>query len=382
MRVAIALADRFWGFHQAEQLQSRGALARLITTQYDPRRDRIERERVVWNPRPEWAGRCIRHCPGLNRVLEYGVIKDIWFGRWAARQVPPCDIFVGYSNYALESLRVAKGLGAITLLEAGTMHTELVDALLLEEFARWGVRPPAMSRRLRERKLQEYAEADYIVTPSVMTAKSFMQEGHAPSRLLTFHLGVDVGDFRPRPKADDVFRVLYVGGLTLRKGVVYLLEAVQGLRLPKLEVLLIGRLYDEFTGIARRFAGSFRHIPWVSHTELFAMYSQASVFVLPSVEDAFGMVLTEAMACGLPAIVSDQAGGAEIITEGVDGFVVPARDSAAVRERLLLLATDEPRRQAMAEAAQAKARTFTWDRYGEGLVQTYGKLLAARERGH
>jgi glycosyltransferase involved in cell wall biosynthesis len=382
MRVTVSLADRFWGFHQAEQLQRRGALARLITTQYDPRRDRIERERVVWNPRPEWAGRCIRHCPGLKHIMEFGAVKDIWFGRWAARQVPPCDIFVGYSNYALESLRAAKGLGAITLLEAGTMHTEQVDALLLEEFARWGVRPPAMSQRLRERKLKEYAEADYIVTPSVMTAKSFLQKGHASSRLLTFHLGVDIGDFRPTPKADNVFRVLYVGGLTLRKGVVYLLEAVQGLRLPKLEVLLIGRLYDEFKGIARRFAGSFRHIPWVSHTELFALYSQASVFVLPSVEDAFGMVLTEAMACGLPAIVSDQAGGAEIITEGVDGFVVPARDSTAIRERLLLLATDEPRRQAVAEAAQAKARTFTWDRYGEALVQTYTKLLAARERGH
>lgn len=91
------------------------------------------------------------------------------------------------------------------------------------------------------------------------------------------------------------------------------------------------------------------------------------------------MVQAEAMACGVPVICSTNTGGEDIIRDGVDGFVVPVRDVEALKEKILYLYEHEEERRAMGRSALKRAREFTWDRYGERVVETYRNLLAKSE---
>jgi hypothetical protein len=108
--------------------------------------------------------------------------------------------------------------------------------------------------------------------------------------------------FRIQPKQDEVFRIIAVGRLEFRKGIQYSLEAVQQLRLPNSELLLVGGPQVEFAPILKKYVGHYRLAGPVRHEELGMFYSQSSVLVLPSVEDGWSHVTLEAMACGLPAI--------------------------------------------------------------------------------
>jgi glycosyltransferase involved in cell wall biosynthesis len=118
-----------------------------------------------------------------------------------------------------------------------------------------------------------------------------------------------------------------------------------------------------------RFVG---HVPKADLPEL---YRRASVFVLPSLADSYGLVTLEAMACGLPVIVTENCGSKEAVREGVDGFVVPIRDPQALATALRRLYDDPDRRHAMGRVAATRAREFTWERYGDRLLAVYDRIL-------
>jgi glycosyltransferase involved in cell wall biosynthesis len=103
------------------------------------------------------------------------------------------------------------------------------------------------------------------------------------------------------------------------------------------------------------------------------------VMALPSLVEGFPVSVLEAMACGLPAIISENIGG-DIVEDGREGFVVPIRDPDAIAERLRLLHADSARRREMARAARAKAETFTEERNHEALRAGVRELLDGRSR--
>jgi glycosyltransferase involved in cell wall biosynthesis len=116
---------------------------------------------------------------------------------------------------------------------------------------------------------------------------------------------------------------------------------------------------------------------------LAAEYASADIFVLPSVEDGYGLVTIEAMSAGLPVVVSDHAGSAEAVRDGETGFVVPVRDPATLRDRLQTLLADPVLRRRMGAAARAAAESRTWDTYGDERDRlVYRPLFARREAPH
>ena len=105
------------------------------------------------------------------------------------------------------------------------------------------------------------------------------------------------------------------------------------------------------------------------------LYNQASVCVFPSVEEGFGMVVTEALASGVPVIVSENVGAKDLITDGQEGFIVPIRNARAIKEALLCLYEDKPKREQMAKNARLKVQNQTWEKYEEKLVGVYKELI-------
>jgi glycosyltransferase involved in cell wall biosynthesis len=167
--------------------------------------------------------------------------------------------------------------------------------------------------------------------------------------------------------------------MSLQKGVQYLLEALASLRLPRFEIWLIGSLLPEIKPFLAKHEGHYRYLGAIPRTELFKYYSQGSVFVIASIQDGFGLVQSQAMACGLPVIASAHTGAEDLFTDGVEGFIVPIRSPEAIRERVLHLYQHPEVRDEMARAALYLAQSLRgWDTYGEQTVTYYQAALAHR----
>ena len=229
-----------------------------------------------------------------------------------------------------------------------------------------------------ETELWEYANCDKIEVPSHFARQSFVDEGVAAGRLLHNTIGVATDKFSPAPKEDNCFRVIYVGALTLRKGVQYLLQAWHELALPRAELWIIGNPTQEASPFLSKYGGSFKSFAAVPLAALRWYYSQGSVFAICSVEEGLAMVQVQAMACGLPLIATTNTGAADLVADGEQGFIIPIRNIDVLKEKILYMYQHEAERQRMATAALAQARRFTWDAYGERAVSEYARVLNVR----
>src|SRR5215469_3581490 len=292
---------------------------------------------------------------------------DWMVGRW----VDACDFFHFVSSIGLYSARKAKRLGARVICDVRQEHPNFQSRLLQDESRSLGIRV-AVSGTLYERKvIEELDIADYIVVPSSYARDTFTAEGYPKERIFVNPYGADPTQFHSERKQDKIFRVLFVGQITARKGVHYLLRAMSELRLRNSELLLVGTADPLFAPVLARFEGTFRHVGDVPKIELIQYYNRSSVLVLPSIADAYALVVLEALACGLPVIVSTNTGSKEMVRDGEDGFVIPIRDVEALKQKILLLYEDPGVRHKMAEAAAQRASQLTWEGYARRALRMY-----------
>ncbi len=379
MKVTVTTGGMFHSFELARQLEQRGCLERIITG-YPASRVRgygIPPGKVISLPLCQAIYRGWRKLPKpvSARADPVRLVSEL-FDLQASRRLAGGDLLVGWSSFGLRTIREAKRRGMKTVLERGSSHILFQRQILAEEYERlgcWGVLPhPA----LVEKELREYEETDYIAVPSSFARDSFLRQGVPPEKIIRCFLGVDLGEFRQVPRRDSVFRVVFAGCLSLRKGVQYLLRAFQELRLPEAELLFIGTISDEIKPMMREYAGTYRYIGSRPRSELYRYLSRGSVFVMPSLEEGMAMVQLQAMACGLPLICTPNTGGEDLIEEGKEGFIVPVRDVEAIQEKLLRLYRDPDLRREMGERAKLKVRSgFSWDDYGSRVTGEYLRLL-------
>jgi glycosyltransferase involved in cell wall biosynthesis len=187
---------------------------------------------------------------------------------------------------------------------------------------------------------------------------------------------VDLSLFAPQPKLDDKFRVIFVGMQSIQKGIGYLLEGLRPLvQRGALEIWLVGQTGSDAQEMLRQNASLFCHKGVRPRTQLASLYSQASVLVLPSVQDGFGLVMAQAMACGVPVIATTNTGAEDLFTHGVEGFIVPIRDPAAIRSAVEWMIDNPELRNEMAAAALARVKQLGgWRDYGLRCLQLYRKL--------
>jgi glycosyltransferase involved in cell wall biosynthesis len=315
--------------------------------------------------------------PFINNYYNYKIlISNILFDLVSSLYLNECNILHVISSQGTRTLQKAKKKGTIIIVDERGAHPTHRRKLLEEEYARF--RCSSSTEEFFENiRKQEYELADFILVPSQYVFDSFVKMGINEHKLFIVPYGVDLGVFQQIPKIDKTFRVLYVGRVSLAKGVHYLLEAYRQLELKNAELLLIGQIEEVFKPILKKYAGIFKHISNVSNKELYKFYSNSSVFVLPSLSDSFGLVSLEAMACGLPIIVTENCGA--VTRDGKDGFVIPIRDVKALKEKILTLYENEDLRQQMGNSAKEYIKNFTWEHYGQKVVQAYREI--ARIRG-
>ncbi len=197
--------------------------------------------------------------------------------------------FNGWSGMALRSMRRAKAQGAVTVLCTGSAHIAYQKKLLQAEYAKFGLKRMITHPRIVEKGVQEYVEADHIIVPSTFVRRTLLAEGIEAEKISVVPHPL-TRQFLTSSRPDSVFRIVAVGRLEFRKGIQYLMEAVSHLRLPNSELLLIGRAQGDFGPLLEKYAGHYRLAGRVSDDKLGEIFSQASVCVVPSVEDGWGHV--------------------------------------------------------------------------------------------
>ncbi len=325
-----------------------------------------------------------RYYYSLKRI-QLDWVTARWIG-WSG-----CDLFHGWSHASLQSLKMARRLGAIGLVERASPHPDYTDDILSEEYERFGARGQAgwtwypMNRidaiqRDRTTAVEEFDLANYIVVQSDFVARTLIDRGIEAGKVVTIPRAADCERFSPLPGEPPArpFRVIYVGEASIRKGIRYLIEAWRRLKLRDAELLIVGSVHDE----VKPWLATLPPDPTIRFTGFVPdperCYQESSVFALPSLIEGSAKVTYEAMACGLPAIVTPNAGSP--VRDGVDGYVVPIRDIAAIEEKIRLLYDDEERRRMMGRQARARALEFTWDRYERSLIEAYDRIWAKTGR--
>jgi len=206
--------------------------------------------------------------------------------------------------------------------------------------------------------------------------------------------GVDYEQFadptiRPIERFDDGHpNILFVGRLEKRKGFEYLLKAFRFVKAAfrDARLLVVGK-YDEedvepFDWYVRHHHLSDVHfIGYVPPKELPRYYRTATLCCVPSTGfESFGIVLLEAMAAGVPLVASDIPGYREVVSDGVEGVLVPPANIDALASAIIGLLNAPDRRHAMAKRGQMKARQYNWDRIAQQVMDYYEVLLEQRRR--
>jgi len=315
----------------------------------------------------------------------FPLYSDLWQAFIKSR-FSQCDIFhIMLHGTAIKLIRKAKDGNSIVVGEPVNSHPEVLNAILNEEYDILGIKKRLNIQKAQRRLIHEAGMCDHLLAPSRFVRSSFIEKGLEPGRVHVIPYGVDSSNFFPlskaeKTKSDSKFRVLCVAYISPRKGQVYLLDAWKELNLPNSELLLIGGISYEMKNVLANYAGLFRHIPNVPNKKLHHYYGRSSVFVLPSVEDGFGVVISEAMACGLPVITTTNAGASDIIDHGKDGFIVPIRSSDDIANYLELLYREKELREQMSEAALSKSQAaLGWDQYAHKLTRYYHSLLGSKQ---
>jgi glycosyltransferase involved in cell wall biosynthesis len=288
------------------------------------------------------------------------------------RELADCQAVYSYEDGALATFRAAQERNVRRLYDLPIGYWRVAQQIYAEERERepeWAVTLSGArdSAEKLARKEEELKLATRVVVASRFTKETL--------RAAEFSADVTVIPYgAPRVEDRDIIsrsgnlRVLYVGSLGQRKGLSYLLRAIHLLG-TKVELTLVGKRVAAGCRPLEEALRRHHWIPTLPHGEVLAQMQRQDVLVLPSLFEGFGLVILEAMAQGLPVITTAHTAGPDLLSEGVDGFIVPIRSAEAIAEKLDRLAGNSKLLQEMKLAARKKAGERRWDNYRDSLVQ-------------
>jgi glycosyltransferase involved in cell wall biosynthesis len=261
---------------------------------------------------------------------------------------------------ALTTFERARRLGMTTILDAPSLHHRAQDRL------HGTTDSPALHRRVTRVKDLEIALADHVLTVSELARETYLEAGVPGERVHAVPLGADTGLFTPaaEPRSGEL-RFLFSGATIHRKGFDLLLDAfaqVQAAK-PGVELRIVGPRGDSFGLLGERAIPNISVVGPVGQRELAEEFRQADCLVLPSRNDSYGMVVAEALAAGLPVLVSDMVGAKTLVEPGRNGWIVPAGDAAALAERMLGCARNPEAVRGMRDDCRRAAEAATWPAY-------------------
>ncbi len=376
LRVDVASAYRFHMYAHAAELERQGALGKLFTAlpaRYIPE---VGKRRIESRPVRAGLRRALSRVSCLREPLARQVIAD--FDRWVGRQTDG-NVFTTLSSFATNTMEMRNASGVPTVCDRGSWHILEQAAVLHREAQAFSLPPPHIDPWIIERELREYDAASRIFVPSEAALASFIRRGLPVEKLRVIRYGVDLAAFTPptieRTAAKDRVTVVSVGRVELQKGVQYLVAAFRAARSEHHCLRLVGPADPAVCARLRIPDSSIEVVGAVPRQRVVEELQGADIFSLFSVHEGLPLSMLQAMACGLPILVSQTVGNG-VIQEGNNGYVVPDRDVATLTARLSSLFSNSGLRLQMGASARRSVDEMGgWKAYGARLFEEYSALF-------
>jgi hypothetical protein len=395
MNVILAQKGSRAHFSDARSLQRKGLLACLIVDWYldngfqhcnqsifrflkpltralSARSPELSRSKIVSLNLQGLTYRAVTICAG--RVgLGYDAL--LWSDRHFAKKVaklklPPHDVFYSFSYAGLEALRAERKRGVFTVvnqIDPGEMEYRLV----CEEAKRW----PEYAGQIDlapagyfERARKEWEISDLVMVNSEWSRQALLDQGVSASKIEIIPLAFEAqplaaGSVR-RLSEGKKLRVLWVGSVIIRKGIQYLLEAAKLLSGAPVEFVIAGPI-----GInAGAVKNSSTNVTWlggIPRSQVQELYRSCDLFILPTISDGFAITQLEALACGLPVIVTPNCG--RVVEDGKTGYLIRPYSTDAIADAIVQFIRDPGLIEKMRPHCIQRAAAFTVDAYSDKL---------------
>jgi glycosyltransferase involved in cell wall biosynthesis len=390
VKIALVVHGRFHAFDLGRELLRLGHDVTVFTNypRWAAARFGLPQQRVE----AFWPHGLLSRGNARLRLPDGASVREAWlhqlFGHWAARSLARgrWDIVHIWSGVAEETLRRRAAGRATTWLMRGSAHIRAQARLLAEEAARTGAPQDAPSPWMIAREEREYELADAVVTLSTFAFNSFLSEGVPGERLRLLPLGAQLSAFRPSPETAEArrrrilsgapLRVLYVGALSFQKGLWDLASVIEELGDHGYTFRLVGPRPSETAPLLRRFAGRAILTPSQPQAALPEVYAWGDVFVYPTIQDGYAMVLAQAAAAGLPILATANCCAPDLVRPSETGWIVPIRSADQLVERLRWCTVHRAELASMSQRLYAEFQPRDWAAVASDFVALSGRPRA------
>ncbi|WP_348799911.1 glycosyltransferase family 4 protein [Flavobacterium adhaerens] len=285
-----------------------------------------------------------------------------------------------YEDGALSTFVKAKQLGIKCIYDLPIGYWRSARLLMQNEFdinPEWSSTLTGFndSPEKLQKKDQELALADVIYVASSFTKKTLKEYSGNLAEIKVIPYGFPEVNLTKeyQPLQGRKLKVLFVGGLSQRKGISYLFDAVKGLE-DRITLTVVGHKAVSDCNALNEALETHHWIPSLSHDQVLSCMRENDVLVFPSLFEGFGLVITEAMSQGVPVITTDRTAGPDLITDNENGWIVPAGSSSAIKEVFDKIFEKPEILKQFGISAQNKAQTRPWSVYGQEMADALSSL--------
>jgi len=318
----------------------------------------------------------LRGVPHANHM-----ITNKAFGSWVSQlKLPEHDIFCGYCYSSLEALRAEKARGLFTILiqmDAAEVHERLAQQEM-EKWPQYASPVHSTPRAYFDRAKAEWDIADVIIANSEWTRSALLEQGVPSQKIAVLPMMYTPPDPSATTSIDTIppLRVLWVATVDIAKGIQYLVEAARALEGEPVEFTVAGHIAIKSEAVAAA-PGNIRWLGQVPRSEVKALYRSHHIYVLPTISDGFAITQLEALAHGLPVIITPNC--ARVVQDGETGFVVPPFSAEALTEAISRFVHDPGLAARMSPRCVEVANNYSLEAYASRLISIIQSRMGTAE---
>jgi glycosyltransferase involved in cell wall biosynthesis len=330
--------------------------------------------RNLWVPAPVAVFSALTH---TRTPLVLDELDSTLFDRWAATVLRDCDLMLGASTSSLATGKAAQRMGGTYVLDRACPDIRVQQQMMTEEARKVGGTFRTNSPWFIERQVEEYEQADFILSPSDYSRRSYPEHLRKKVVLAPLYGRSKVSPRLPRDTG-STFVLGVVGGRPLRKGYLYLLQAWKQLALPNAELRIRTNSEIYEYPVLKQLLAEQPNVDVVGYAaDINAFYADCDAFVLPSVDDGFGLSLIEAMANGVPSIATRNCGASELLVPDRDCLLIDAFSVDQIRDAVLRLYESRELRERLEASGPAAIAALQEGGLARPYEEGIGRLLEA-----
>jgi glycosyltransferase involved in cell wall biosynthesis len=298
------------------------------------------------------------------------------FDEIAKRKIPEISngILFTYPDY-LKCIKYAKSIGYKIVLSVGC-HPKWVLNNSIKQYKKFNISiSPAYNPKIFTRQIQSFDYADYFIAPTEFVKKTLIENNIKENKIFINPNGVDkkiFSDFKLKENFKIIF--LFIANITLMKGLQYLLEAWDNLKIKDAELIICGNCSPEVKKILNNYLIKNKNIKYEGQvSNPFKYYKKSSVFILPSLMEGMPRVVTEAMACGLPVIVTPIA--SSIIKNGQEGLIIESENIESIEKAIKYFYDHKSECKRMGKIAHESSKKLIWDNHSKEMVKIFETIV-------